>query len=298
MTLEITPKKTLRFVLLGTAVLALVSWTPPANDSNIIMPTGKVSLSAGALESKPGTSAANALSTLPALVLGSGNRTDATGTGSPSNAVASQGQGMVIGSNNNFGTPLGGTGNWRAYGAVIGEANRSSVRSSLVVGYGNISTPAAAHVDDALNWSLVVGYENTGNLANSSLVVGYSNTMGRCSPSTLRTNSSVALGSGNGIFSDMGWAMGYMGIVKANRGVAIGTGTKVETADCTALGRYNDTTEQNDVLVVGSGDTNETRSTALRVTNSGGVVLGSPTGGKVVLAQAQGDIAMGIYGAE
>ncbi len=276
------PKPAVSATLLVAATLALVSWSPTPAGDNIIMNTGKITLSAGVFETKKASGFNNGLAAYPAVVVGNANQADGSGAN-----VSAIGQGLLVGTNNQFGTPTGGGGAWRSYGAVIGEANKVSIRSSLVVGYGNSATPAATDVGSSLNYSGVFGYSNTTNQADGSLVVGYDNMLGRAYTLGLRTSYSMAIGVQNQVFSDMGWALGYGNSVNADRGIAIGTGARVETisAGCTALGRYNATTTADDVLVIGSGSDNTNRANALRVTSDGGVFLG----------RAQGDISMGDF---
>ncbi len=277
-------KYLLSLSFLGIATLALVSWSPTSPNiagTDIIMNTGKVTLSAGALETKQ-TGTTNGLANSPAVVVGTYNNTD--GSGSSPAAVATTGLGLVVGTSNRFGTASGGLNTWKSYGAVIGESNRVSIRSSMIVGYGNTVTPAAQDTAFSYNYSGMFGFGNTANLADSSLVVGYANTMG-VSTNSLRTSNSATIGSSNGVFSDTGWAVGHWNIVSATRGVAIGSGTRVVTAESTALGRYNAPTGANDILVVGTGTDDNNRSTALTITSNGGVILG----------RAQGDISMGAY---
>lgn len=82
--------------------------------------------------------------------------------------------------------------------------------------------------------------------------------------------------------------MGYFNKVTGSQGAALGCGLLADKSQSVALGRFNKAMESNDVLVVGTGTGSALadRSTALRVTADGSVLLG----------RAQGDISMGIYG--
>ncbi len=85
--------------------------------------------------------------------------------------------------------------------------------------------------------------------------------------------------------SEHGYAIGYLNVVGGDYGSANGYGLKANVAKGVAIGRYNETMASNDVVVIGSGTSDTSRQTALRVTNDGGVILG----------RAQGDISMGNY---
>lgn len=130
---------------------------------------------------------------------------------------------------------------------------------------------------------------------------GYDNDVAGPDTTSAPSYHSAAIGSSNEVFSNRGWAIGHGNEIDADYGaaigtsnavttpatfgVAIGTGTMAKNPSSTALGKYNEEMAAGDVLVIGSGSSS-VRHTALRITDDGGVILGS----------AQGDISMGNYG--
>ena len=166
------------------------------------------------------------------------------------------------------------------YVAVVGDSNVVSARNTLVAGLSN-SVPAGAPT------------------TSSSFVAGYNNTVAGAPPSAGAT-SAAAIGVGNQIMAEFGWAIGYANEVSgrtsmalgydnqvsAQKANALGRGLKVTQNFSTAVGTYNAVPMvSGDVFVVGSGSSDTIRNTALRVTSDGGVILG----------RAQGDISMGAY---
>lgn len=296
-------KKSTFAILIGGAALTLVAWSPTPAGDNIIMSSGNIKLSEGVLEVRPGTVASNIYGAipLPAVIVGDSNRTNQTGTSALA-AVATPGQGIVVGTDNRFGTVLSGPG-VRTFGVTIGESNRSSVRNTLVVGNTNEVSPNATTWGDSVRNSGIFGTGNNltaptggctsillGGTANSvyadnALVTGSGNTVQGPSVTT-KSYQSAAIGTSNLVAATNGWAIGKGNTVFGSNGVAIGTGTKAMNSESTALGRYNSTMASDDVLVIGNGTNDTSRSTAFRVTSDGGVILG----------RAQGDISMGIYG--
>ncbi len=165
-------------------------------------------------------------------------------------------QGFVAGNNSSVDTI-----NANGYACVIGNNHQGSALASVVSG-GSHSFRTSG--------SLVSGFDN--------LVEGV--------PSQNLAYYSAAIGEMNKVMATFGWTMGYQNEVTGTRGVAIGCGTNASQSQSTALGRFNAAMEDNDVLAIGSGSDNSNRFTALRVTDSGDVVLG----------KVQGDISMGQYG--
>jgi hypothetical protein len=178
-------------------------------------------------------------------------------------------QKIVVGTNNT-------TQNFQGF--ITGKNNTANTDGGteygLVVGNGNMANRCEK--------SIVSGAQHT-TFCSTSLVAGYGNTVGS-GWSNLADNS-MAVGQLNQVSSDGGWTIGYQNLVSGSRGVAIGTGTKANTANGTALGKFNASMATTDVLAVGTGTSDTTRSTALRVTSDGSVILG----------RAQGDISMGNY---
>ncbi len=187
---------------------------------------------------------------------------------------------------------------------IIGTGNLIKAKNTLIVGdYNKVSENAANTAEEVLQ-SLVVGGWNqvrkgtggrgrnlvsgNGNTLDGSncFVTGFGNTVESSIVGGI-TYQSAAIGSSNHIMSDRGYAIGQQNEVTGYRGIAMGTGGQAKNSESTALGRYNAEMESNDILVVGVGTSTATadRSTALRVTSDGGVILG----------RAQGDISMGDY---
>ncbi len=113
-------------------------------------------------------------------------------------------------------------------------------------------------------------------------MAGPNSSLGNYSDLALET---AVLGRNNQVYAERAFAIGFDNIVDAHSGVAIGSGLDSTNASGTALGRYNSPMESGDVLVVGTGDNDSNRSTTLRITADGGVILG----------RAQGDISVGAY---
>jgi hypothetical protein len=122
-----------------------------------------------------------------------------------------------------------------------------------------------------------------------SLVAGFNNVVGSAM-------AAAAIGEANEITaSDGGYAIGYFNKAMANRAVAIGTGTKANTANGTALGKWNNGMVSDDVLVVGTGTGDSNRVNSMKIKTDGTIVLGNSSTGKILLARPQGDISMGNY---
>ena len=179
---------------------------------------------------------------------------------------------LIVGASNTVTSPGG-------YATVVGDSNVVSARNTLVAGLSN-SVPAGAPT------------------TSSSFVAGYNNTI-EGAGTNIGATSAAAIGVSNHIMAEFGWAIGYsneisgrtsmaLGYdnqVSAQKANALGRGLKVTQNFSTAVGTYNATMASGDVLVVGTGSSDTTRNTALRVTSDGGVTLG----------RAQGDISMGAY---
>lgn len=279
-------KKTVLLSIGTLTLLGVVAWSPPTNE-NVLVNPGSVQVRNGILEVKAVNTAGNTYGTAPAAILGSGNDILKTG------GTNELGRGLVVGTSN-FLSSAGG------YGGVIGNSNNVWGYSSLVVGNENLVSNTATTLQDSTRYSVIAGFQNVINnnsesllvagktntvLANATLVTGASNTVSGSAIGTPAWNS-AAIGQFNLIASNYGWTMGYGNTVSGSRAVAFGNGVVASNAQSTALGRFNSTMQSNDVLVVGTGTTDTTRSTALRVTSDGGVILG----------RVQGDVSMGIYG--
>ncbi len=278
-------KKLLITTIGSLTVLGLVSWSPPANESVVVNP-GNVQVRSGVIETRAGNATANTITTSPAAIVGGGN--NIVGPGGTNDL----GRGLVVGASNRLASPSG-------FAAVVGDSNTVSARSSLIVGNENSVTTGANSWDTATRYSLIVGWQNVinggcesqivgGKLntvnAYNALVVGHTNTVEGPSAGAPSWHS-AAIGQYNHVMATSGWTMGYSNNVSGHRGVAIGSGVNATNDQSVALGRFNATMQGNDVLVIGTGNTDTDRSTALRVTSDGGVILG----------RAQGDISMGDF---
>lgn len=200
----------------------------------------------------------------------------------------------MAGSNNKV-----GTGSSSGYAIVTGSTNIANAWSSVVAGAANSIATTATDSNQSLKHSGIFGSYNTVPIERSHLLVsGYSNSVNAFSsfvsgsintiegvPSGSATSYSAAIGLSNHVMASSGWAIGQGNVASGDRSVAVGTGTAASNSDSAALGRYNAAMETDDVLVVGNGTSDTTRSTALRVTADGSVILG----------HAQGDISMGNY---
>lgn len=208
---------------------------------------------------------------------------------------ASNYRGYVGGYTNTLSTSTLQTG----FGTVLGNNNTAFLSAAVVAGGSNTianGSTTSAHflsgsgvfgsnntIPQSRNNLLVAGTSHTVN-ATHSFVSGNSNTLNGV-PVGDASYCSAAIGQSNNVASTTGWAVGYQNTASGTRSLALGSGSKAEQPDSTAIGRYNAPMASNDVLVVGSGTSDSVRSTALRVTNDGGVILG----------RAQGDISMGQY---
>lgn len=269
-------------IFVGTIIistLALVAWSPP--DS------GDILMSAGT----------------PAIVIGTNNLVN--GASSPGEYSTTEFRGLVAGDSNKC-----GTGSAAGYSALLGSSNIVNVHSSVVAGNLNTLANFATTFGETVRYAGVFGVSNTipknrysllvaGGYnsvdAHESLVAGYTNTVNGGVVGGTPATRSAAIGELNNINAAHGYAFGYQNVVSGNRAAAIGSGAKASVDNSTALGKYNAEMVAGDVLVVGNGVDNNNRSTALKVTSDGSVVLGSAASGKVVLAKAQGDISMGDY---
>ncbi len=268
------------------ATLALVAWSPTAGEDVIIFGNSP-GVTLGATSTANSINGAGQPTYLKGVVVGTGNEVGSGGTSS---------------------TP--GTG----YAAVIGNSNLVSGNASVVVGSLNEAADGAPTVSECVRYSAIFGYhnivpqngaqlliggkENTVN-GNSSFVAGSGNTIDGSTVGAVSYYSGVIGDSNQIVSSTGGWAVGSNNTVSAVRGVAVGyqnealntrsialgTGTQAGNVDSSALGRYNTPMNSDDVLVVGTGTSGTVRSTGLRVTSDGGVILG----------RAQGDISMGDY---
>lgn len=214
------------------------------------------------------------------------------------------GENIYVGTGNNIYSPAGlagAIGNNNQIKAestwVVGDSNNvawaqpNPARYSIVAGTNNVLTGGR-------NRNLVSGNSNTVNATNS-FVSGENNTIDGFTVGSGANNVGV-IGSGNLIASPHGWttgyyneiagdygmALGYSNIVSKSWGYALGAGLRVTEPGAVAIGVWNAPMIAGDVLAVGTGVNLNNRSTALRVTNNGGVILG----------RAQGDISMGDYG--
>jgi hypothetical protein len=200
-------------------------------------------------------------------------------------------RGVISGTNNTVGSA-------NKYSIITGESNVGNVSGSIIVGAQNTVANTANNAADCLRFSGIFGsYNQIPNTKASILVAGYSNTVKASSslvsgslnyleaPANETCNYSAAIGLSNSVNSAAGWAIGWANAAYGTKSTAIGEGTKALNEGSTALGRYNADMGAGDVLVVGAGSDFNNRSTALRVTNDGGVLLG----------RAQGDISMGDY---
>lgn len=193
---------------------------------------------------------------------------------------------LFIGAGNTILSTLGVSG-------AVGNNNDISAKSSLVVGEQNQVTPGATSTYTLR--TLVSGEVNSVKASNS-LVAGYNNTVTGKPNTTLATHS-AAIGANNQI-QGFAWAMGNSNTVtglasasigssntvSGDYGYALGGGLNVNQGGVTAIGAWNSDPVAGDAVVVGAGNSSA-RSTALRITYGGGVILG----------RAQGDIAMGDY---
>jgi hypothetical protein len=193
--------------------------------------------------------------------------------------------------------------------AVIGSANKMRGTYSLTIGSGNENyTPTDSVHENRQSNSLVVGYNNmaagdrsnciiSGSTnkvdANATLVSGYNNDVQ--SVASIETRNSGIIGGNNIVTSPHAYAMGYTNTVSGDYGHAYGTGLKATQSCSVAVGKYNASMVSGDVFAVGTGTSDTSRTTALRATSDGSVILGSAASGKVILAKAQGDISMGQY---
>ena|GEM_PF-6463199 len=227
------------------------------------------------------------------MVLGSGNEVDGY-TSSPAGTSTTIYRGVVAGNTN-----LVGSGSSSGFSGVFGSANTANIVSSLVAGNQNVLGNNANSFGTCVRYSGVFGMSNVvpqnryslliSGGSNSvdayeSLVAGNGNTV-NAGTVGWPAYQSTAIGQLNNVNATHGYAIGYWNTVSGDRGVAIGSGTKASNVDSTALGRYNAPMSTGDVLVVGTGTADTARSTALRVTSDGGVILG----------RAQGDISMGDF---
>ncbi len=188
---------------------------------------------------------------------------------------------LIIGAGNDLN--LGSLSAERARGLVVGVDNdlMTDWRLSTVLGQRNKLRAG---------WSLVVGSDNT--------VAGR-----RSSDDNLIDNAydSAVFGTSNQVYASRSHAMGYDNLITKSFGIAIGFGLTTSEHWGTALGRYNEDMDADDVLVVGTGSSHTDRSTALVVKGNGEVSIGVvgalriTESGQVVLANAQGDISMGAY---
>jgi hypothetical protein len=119
--------------------------------------------------------------------------------------------------------------------------------------------------------------------ATNSLVSGYANMLE--SGASGICYHSAAIGTNNQIIGSRAWAIGAWNEISADYSATLGVDLKADVTKTVAIGRYNESMESNDVVVIGSGASDSVRQTALRVTDDGGVILG----------RAQGDISMGNY---
>lgn len=201
---------------------------------------------------------------------------------------------------------ISGTGNYAGsgagYSALFGEGNYVNAYSSVVAGIANevALTATAASTSSMVKYSGVFGSKNAiANGASSNVVGGYSNSVNSNSSivgGSINTiegataggtpgNWSAAFGLSNHVMAYEGWCMGRSNTVSAQGGIAVGQGTVADKPAGTALGKWNVGMADGDVLVVGAGTADTARSTALRITSDGSVILG----------RAQGDISMGAY---
>lgn len=253
------PSKVLTAGILAVSMLALVAWSPPANE-DITITTGS-----------------------PAVVLGIDNQFNSFrgfigGNTNYVSSVSTTGYSALFGNGNTaniLSTVLAGNSNTIGNGATAGVFS-DSVRHSGIFGSGNV-------VPKGRYGLLISGGSNSIN-AHNSLVSGFDNMIVADAQGNPAFHS-VALGESNSVSTTHGYLIGYQNSVSADRGVAIGSGALANTANGTALGKYNAEMAADDVLVIGNGTSVNARSTALRVTADGGVLLGRP----------QGDISMGAY---
>ena len=259
-------------VLLGTLVistLALVAWSPPTGE-DIFVSSGT-----------------------PAVAIGSANQIEGFAHTSTIPADTTAFRGFLAGKSNYV-----GSANSNGFAAIIGNSNTANAYSSVIVGNSNVVANGATTGTASLAYSGIFGTSNVIPLnCDSLLVSGTANSVnGSYSFASGSTNTvegatggpaynSAAIGEFNHVAASRGYAIGYQNNVTGDRGVAIGKGVNATNESSTALGRYNATMASGDVLVVGTGSSDTNRSTALRVTSDGGVILG----------RAQGDISMGAY---
>lgn len=176
---------------------------------------------------------------------------------------------------------------------VLGSTSMTTSGSLLVVGSGSTGKAQKAIVvgsNHALgtnnrSGSIVAGTGNTVD-ASTTLVSGSNNLAEGVG--SLQMRNSCIIGGANEAQAEHAYVFGYNNAVEGDYGSALGYGLQIgaTTEKAVALGRWNEETETNDVLVVGTGASAAAPATALRITDDGSVILG----------RAQGDISMGIYG--
>jgi hypothetical protein len=173
---------------------------------------------------------------------------------------------------------------------VVGTGSSGKAANALVVGKNHVISDASAM--SSRTGSVISGASNTVD-ATQSLVCGSDNSVVSAGSSEVR--NSCAVGAGNQILSPRAYVIGYYNMVSGDLSSALGSWLEVDEPSVVAVGQYNADTVPGDVFVVGGGSSDNSRRTALKATSDGSVVLGCATSGKVVLARAQGDIAMGNY---
>lgn len=293
---KLSPFRRILVISSGSLVVfCLIAWSPPSGE-NVQVNSGHVLVRDGVFENKPTSGTDNTYGTAPSLILGTNNDSKRGGSG------IELGKGVLAGTSNLFST--GGS-----YSILVGAGNNVWAASSIVAGNNNLVSSSATSFQESTKYSMISGVGNVigkdcetlllGGRTNtvqaySSLVAGNTNTVEGATVGSTAFHS-AAIGHLNSIMATYGWTMGYSNTVSGSRGVAIGSGLTASNIQSTALGRFNSTMSSNDILVIGAGTAATTPNTAFRVTSDGGVVLGSPTSGKVVLAKAQGDISMGAY---
>lgn len=244
-------------ILAAVLGLTLISWSPTAPD--YVVNIGTTNTTNGFSDSTTN------ITTYRGLVSGTGNK---VGSGATSYSI-------VTGSNNTANAQssvIAGTYNSIARTATD---DTTSLRYSGI--FGNYNT-----IPNSKTNLLVCGYSNTAN-ASESISVGAVNTLQ--GPINGVCNYSATIGLGNSVSATSAWAIGWGNAASGTNSTAIGVGTRANATNGSALGRYNNTMATDDVLAIGNGTSDTSRSTALRVTANGSVILG----------RAQGDIAMGDY---
>ncbi len=100
------------------------------------------------------------------------------------------------------------------------------------------------------------------------------------SVSSIETRNSCLIGANNTVTAIHGYAIGYNNLISGNYGVTLGYDLEIGSATdrAVALGRWNKSMGPSDVLVIGTGSSDSTRNTALRVTDVGGIFLGRAQG--------------------